>query len=478
MVVHVKEKRSDFQVPLLGAIGRAIGSAIAAAVKNRQSSGGSSGGGSGGSSGKTTITGYSHKYEYDPQGNIYKDGRLIPKENYRYLPEDVVRRASSGTTTSTSGRTSVPGYSHSYEYDTQGNIYKDGRLIPKENYRYLPANVVSTASKASTGTVSSPDVFSLPPGGVEELARSLFEIFGGDYGQKQPMVPEYPVIPYQEELGSIIGELRDLVNQTYDPGSAALINKAYEDTIATIDAAQAQLVSQMQDQMSGVDEATLQSLKQIRDSFERNRQELMEEMSRRGLLQSGLWLEMEDRLNKGQLTAEQQLLASRLQDLQNQLNQALTNFGAMKISAAQQKGLSELEAMQSEAARRQQALQQGLATAIDLYNANRRYALDEFSATAPYYLETVTQAKDSARADAGLYGETPDYSSDPYYSQPGSPGSDIVSVREYVGNRGNVQWNKDDQTVTINGQKIEPAYIVGGKAYVNRATLDRILGGY
>ena len=173
------------------------------------------------------------------------------------------------------------------------------------------------------------------------------------------------------------------------------------------------------------------------------------EMSRRGLLQSGLWLEMEDRLNKGLLTAEQQLLASRLQDLQNQLNQALTNFGAMRISAAQQKGLSELEAMQSEAARRQQALQQGLATAIDLYNANRRYALDEFSATAPYYLETVTQAKDSARADAGLYGETPDYSSDPYYSQPGSPSSDIVSVREYVGNRGTVQWNKDDQTVTI-----------------------------
>lgn len=469
-----------------------------------------------------SVTYGSHTYGVTSSGQYTKNGRVISKADYdKYVPSGAKAALSSGTTSTgssssgktssgsstsgasgglsgSSGRTSIGGYSQDYSYDAYGNIYKNGALVPESNYNYLPtgiaqrvANAVQAGSNGMTrddfiakygnltsygGNVAS-DVGSRPANysGASPTRDEYLQtgVFPSDYYVEEPL--------YAADLGALISQFQDIFQSAYDgsPESSYMLSKAYQNTLDAIDAAQTQLISNIQGQMSGVDEATLASLKQIRDTVDQNRQALMEEMSRRGLLQSGIWLEMENRLNSGQLSAEQQLLANRLADLQSQLNQALANFGQMRVSAAQEYGLAEQQALQSEAERRQNALQAGLQTAIDLYKSNRDYDLAEWQAKAPYYIETVSEAADRPLRWAELYGETPNYANTDYYSQTGSPSSDSVSVRDYVGNSGKVSWDKNTQSVIVNGQRITPDYIdENGRAYVSRSVLDRILGGY
>lgn len=482
---------------LLGAIAKAVAKAVSSAAKNSSSSSGGSSSsgsksssGSSGSSGRTSVSGYSQNYEYDRSGNIYKNGTLVPTSNHKYIPTNIIdaakKASSSGGTSSggapSGGATSQTIGSHTYSYDSGGNIYKNGNYVSPESYKYVPTTIVDSASKAR-----QPDYLSGIGSMINAGANWLGNVVNNQAGQagmaeqpepEYPPYPEYPMteIPYGYELESIIGELQDLASGSYDAGSAALINQAYNDTIAQIDAAQAELMAQMNDQMSGVDPATMASLKAIRDSVENNRQGLMEEMSQRGLLQSGIWLDQENKLNTAQANAESSLLATRLQDLQTQLNQALSNFGAMRVSAASNKSAQELQAMQEEAARRQNSLQSGLQAALNLYKYNQDYTLN----TMPYYMQTVDSMRDDNLRTEELYGQAADWSrSGSSGGSGGSPSSDLVSVREYASTYpgARVEWDKNTQSVIINGQRIEAPDIRDGRAYVDRATLDRILGG-
>jgi hypothetical protein len=78
-----------------------------------------------------------------------------------------------------------------------------------------------------------------------------------------------------------------------------------------------------------------------------------------------------------------------------------------------------------------------------------------------------------------LYGEAVDWNNGSGLGSSGSPSSDLVSVREYASTYpgATVNWDKNTQSVIVNGQRIEAPNIQGGKAYVSRSTLDRILGG-
>ena len=158
-----------------------------------------------------------------------------------------------------------------------------------------------------------------------------------------------PIYDLQEYLQPIYDLQEQLPkydwNPQYDSIETAPIYKKYLDqALETITAYETQLMEMLKQQMGGVDPATQAALASLKESIQRQRDNLMEEMSRRGLLQSGLWLEMEDRLNKGELTAQQQLIAGRLSELQNQMNQALQNFTAMRLNAAQTYGIAGAQA--------------------------------------------------------------------------------------------------------------------------------------
>ena len=79
-------------------------------------------------------------------------------------------------------------------------------------------------------------------------------------------------------------------------------------------------------------------------------------MNRRGLLQSGIWLQMEDRINQNQLTSEQQLLATRITNLQNQMMGALQDLANRRLQAHQQLTVEGMRLADSQAQRRQQGI--------------------------------------------------------------------------------------------------------------------------
>jgi len=202
--------------------------------------------------------------------------------------------------------------------------------------------------------------------------------------QQQPTFsPDYVMnqaIPIFNELQRIWQETAGNVEL------APLVAQAYAQLMSTIEQAEASIRRQFEEQMGGVDPATQAALASLKETVQEQRRSLMEEMSRRGLLQSGIWLEMEGRLAKGHLTAQQQMLGNRLSALQNQLNQALQNFASARINAASQYGLEGIRQLESDVTRRQEAIAKNLQNAINLAQWQDQQELGWYSARAPYEL--------------------------------------------------------------------------------------------
>ena len=167
---------------------------------------------------------------------------------------------------------------------------------------------------------------------------------------------------------------------------APLVASAFTQLMSTIEQAEASIRKQFEDQMGGVDPATQAALSSLKETVGEQRRAMMEDLSRRGMLQSGVWLEMEDRINKGHLTAQQQMLGSRISDLQNQLNQALQNFASSKINATSQYGLEGIRQMESDVQRRQNAMATNLQNAINMAQWGDNQELAWYGAKAPYEL--------------------------------------------------------------------------------------------
>ncbi|MFZ5634171.1 MAG: hypothetical protein ACOY40_15120 [Bacillota bacterium] len=72
----------------------------------------------------------------------------------------------------------------------------------------------------------------------------------------------------------------------------------------------------------------------------------MEEMNRRGLLQSGIWLQEENRILSNQLTAEEKLLASRVADIQNRMTDALLQLGQQRLNTMGQLAQNQMQSAQ------------------------------------------------------------------------------------------------------------------------------------
>lgn len=101
---------------------------------------------------QTLIEG-GHTYQ-NRDGQIYKNGVLVPESNYKYIPTAIggTRGASTPapsptpTTPTTSGQKFVEG-GITYE-SRDGNIYKNGVLVPESNYKYIPSQVGGTREQA------------------------------------------------------------------------------------------------------------------------------------------------------------------------------------------------------------------------------------------------------------------------------------------------------------------------------------------
>jgi len=257
-------------------------------------------------------------------------------------------------------------------------------------------------------------------------------------------------------------------NPQYDSIETAPVYKKYLDqALETITAYETQLMEMFKQQMGGVDPATQAALASLKESIKRQRDNLMEEMSRRGLLQSGLWLEMEDRLNKGELTAQQQLIAGRLSELQNRMNQALQNFTAMRLNAAQTYGIAGAQAAERQALARQEAMERQLQRELDEAYRKQMLGLSQFQTYAPYLYLTEAQRQSLPLDWAQVMGQVPV-----------GPGYEPIPARNYVGDS-NIDYDSKTGEVIIGGQRINPSavggYINNSTAYIPKNIIDNIL---
>lgn len=258
---------------------------------------------------------------------------------------------------------------------------------------------------------------------------------------RQPEMPDFAA--QQAEMLALIDQIMQQ-NQTM---SMQYLNQM----ISQLDQLQNEIIARYEQQGTEIDPATMAALTELRNEVDRRRRGLMEEMNRRGLLQSGIWLEEENRILSNQLTAEERLLAGRLADAQNRIMDTLANFAAQRMNImgsamqnqmnmmntfgnlqlnalqtiqdrqnqwAQWQAEQQAAAQQAAAARAASQQKQQMDLARWLYelqlkqaNADREYELDRmqtiYNVNKPYYSPntggsgmTITEKKNNALADA------------------------------------------------------------------------------
>ncbi|MBS3900192.1 MAG: hypothetical protein KGZ54_11850 [Dethiobacter sp.] len=154
------------------------------------------------------------------------------------------------------------------------------------------------------------------------------------YTDEQPPVDQPPAAvdtQFTPDFNLLQTDLLATIDQTASQ-NAALAMQHTSQLMAAIDATEARIMEMFRQQGTALDPATLSALRSLRDGVETRRRQLTDEMNRRGLLQSGIWLEMEDRIHRGQLTAEEDLLGRRLSDIQNRMSGAMMDFAQQRLN--------------------------------------------------------------------------------------------------------------------------------------------------
>lgn len=284
-----------------------------------------------------------------------------------------------------------------------------------------PAN---TAEAVEMGMIvpQSADWFNVLPQEAQEYFRAaggknedLSNIFAANfqdgkfnYGGIQQQVIDYvnqnmpmqPVeIPIQEQIAPYLSELQNII-QGVDYETAPILMNYYNQTMDMINSTEASLMKQLEEMGQGIDPATQAALASLKETVGQQREYLKEEMGARNLLQSGIYLkEMDERINRGELSETQKLLGQRLSDIQNQINNAILSFGNARIQASSSYGLEAARLAESTAQRRQQAtsnLTNAMMKALELSQQKQSDAAnlewEREKAMLPYqYVNATTQ---------------------------------------------------------------------------------------
>ena len=200
-----------------------------------------------------------------------------------------------------------------------------------------PATVTSTPGPAPTAALPTPSAQVPDYSSPEHISSTATSVFNG--------------------FNSLI--------QSASAEGQRFLAASMEGFMSALDAMQSQIMGEFQQQMAGVDPATQTALQQLRENAQEYRRTLLDDLNRRGLLQSGVAIESDLRLNKNQLTAEQQVLSQRVGELQNQMTNALMQFSQSRLQALQQYGLTGTQMAQQTGQQRVDAFQSSLGHALN-----------------------------------------------------------------------------------------------------------------
>lgn len=245
----------------------------------------------------------------------------------------------------------------------------------------------------------------------------LSQAQGQGQGAPPPSSPEY-IANLQSELLRSFEEIRGQVSEQNMSFYNNLMNQFYTEFDSQLNS----VMKTFEDQMGGVDPATKAALDQLREGTQEYRKTMMEDLSRRGLLQSGIAIESDLRLNKDQLSAEQRMLTERVSDLQNRLTSALMQFSQSKLSAMQQFGAMGMTMVQNDGQQQldafnnamnqalsQATLQQGAYQSDRAFEEGRRQYDQSLTENQRQFDEKMTMSKAEAEQAAKQFMATMGY---------------------------------------------------------------------
>ena len=162
---------------------------------------------------------------------------------------------------------------------------------------------------------------------------------------EQPQMPQMPTweqgAPQEviqqsaTDVGNVIDSVRNIGKQYAQQSDehAAAVAAQYTQMVGLLDQLEAQILGQIRGQMSGDDPGLQAAIGVIKEEASRMRDEALEELNARGLVQSGVYAESLSRLQNNELTAVQQTIAGQFNDLQTQLNNAMMSMAQARVSA-------------------------------------------------------------------------------------------------------------------------------------------------
>ena len=240
-------------------------------------------------------------------------------QNGKYVQTKTPTPTSGGTTQKTSSGSS---YTPISDYNDGG--LNDPQIAQyKADYeRYKAAGDIEKANESHRLA-------------EEYRAKSGYSggVDGSAYIQTQPREEQQQ--QSVEKVTSVmtdIAGLKDAARQSGVEGQAMLAAQL-EATYQMINQMEAQITGQIQSQMGGNDPGLQSAIAMIKEEVGRQRDDTLEELNARGLVQSGVYAEMLDRINKNELTQVQSVIGSRTADLQNQLNSAIMSIAQMRLGS-------------------------------------------------------------------------------------------------------------------------------------------------
>ena len=246
-----------------------------------------------------------------------------------------------------------------------------------------PGVTVPAAAPVAAPPVAPPQAFT-PPATVYPQHDS-----GADTGASAPSGAD--------AFAPIITELTDILRSLQTDEGSAVSAHHLNQFLAETDRMGAEIRTMFEEQMGTVDPATMAALGAIRETVNAQRGRLMDDMNRRGLLQSGIWLQMEDRINNNQLSAEQQALSTRLTNLRGQMMGALQNLANARLEGTRALSIEGLRAAEDQAQRRQQATLGALGVAQDAAGqaaAQQRWAAEQTTEQQRWTAEQTREANE------------------------------------------------------------------------------------
>jgi hypothetical protein len=220
---------------------------------------------------------------------------------------------------------------------------------------------------AGSGAGAIQNQSSAGAGGIEDQGGS-----GGSLGQL---------------TSSIVNQLQSIQAGLSSPGTPRDVTAVYlqqsQSILKMLDDQEAQLRADTEKQGTSIDPATQFTIDKLRENLETNIKGAREDLNRRGLYDSGILLDIETKLKKGNASDQAMVLAERFSKLQNELSQGLASIRSQKASTAQSFGLAAANAQTtSDENTRRQAYDREQAALQAMLNLRSQFAGEEQAAAS------------------------------------------------------------------------------------------------